>query len=234
ASGGAPRPVEHVRRIAQDMPATHPVIGYGLTETNATGCGNFRENYINHPDSTGKVSQPLAELAIMDDAGNHLPLGHHGEIAFRTVCNFKYYWNRPEDTQAAFTADGFFRTGDIGYVDEEGYLTIVDRKKDIIIRGGENISSPEVEAACYEHPAVKECAVFGLPDPRYGEIPGAVVHVHEGEELTARVLCDFLKTRLAPFKIPAHIWFSEKQLPRLGTEKIDKRALREMYRKMPP
>lgn len=230
ASGGAPRPVEHVRRIIEEMPGIHPVIGYGLTETNAVGCGNFRENYANHPGSTGKVSKPLVEMAILDDAGNALPKGQHGEIGFRTVCNFKYYWNRPEDSAATFTADSFFRTGDIGYIDAEDYLIIVDRKKDIIIRGGENISSPEVEAALYEHPAVKECAVFGLPHPRYGEVPGAVVHLHGSEQLTAEALCGFLKDRLAPFKIPAQFWFSKTQLPRLGTEKIDKRKLREMYR----
>ncbi|MCF8709995.1 class I adenylate-forming enzyme family protein [Rhizorhapis sp. SPR117] len=181
-----------------------------------------------------KVSQPLVELAIVDEAGKHLPTGQHGEVAFRTVCNFKYYWNQPDDTEAAFTADGFSRTGDIGYVDEEDYLYIVDRKKDIIIRGGENISSPEVEAALYEHRAVKECSVFGLPDLRYGEVPGAVLHLHESEAVTTQALYDFLEGRLAPFKIPVQTWFSEKQLPRLGTEKIDKRILREMYRKMLP
>lgn len=230
ASGGAPRPVEHVRCIVREMAGTHPVIGYGLTETNAVGCGNFREAYLAKPDSTGRATPPLVELAILDDAGRHLPIGERGEIAIRSVANIKYYWNRPEETATLFTDDAFLRTGDIGYLDGDGYLFIVDRSKDVIIRGGENISSPEVESAIYEHPAVRECAVFGLPHPRYGEVPVAVVHLNKGEALDAEALCAFLGERIAPFKLPERIWFSPMPLPRLGTEKIDKRALKEMYR----
>ncbi|MGN6269609.1 MAG: class I adenylate-forming enzyme family protein [Sphingomonas sp.] len=230
AAGGAPRPVEHVRRIKEEMGGAAPLIGYGLTETNAVGCGNWRENYLTKPDSTGRASKPLVELAIVDGAGEPVPQGERGEIAIRSICNFKRYWNRPEDSEAAFTADGFFLTGDIGYLDEDGYLFIVDRKKDIIIRGGENISCQEVEAALYRHPAVAECAVFGLPDPRYGEVPGAVVHYRPGEALTDEQLCEFLKPHIAAFKLPARLWVSPDPLPRLGTEKIDKVSLRARYR----
>jgi long-chain acyl-CoA synthetase len=230
AAGGAPRPVEHVRRIKEEMGGGAPLIGYGLTETNAVGCGNWRENYLAKPDSTGRASQPLVELAIVDGAGRAVAQGERGEVAIRSVCNFKRYWNRPEATQAAFTADGFFLTGDIGTLDEDGYLFIVDRKKDIIIRGGENISCQEVEAAIYRHPAVAECAVFGLADPRYGEVPGAVVHYREGEALTTEALCGFLGQHIAAFKLPARVWVSDGPLPRLGTEKIDKVALRARYR----
>ena len=230
AAGGAPRPVEHVRRIKEEMGGAAPLIGYGLTETNAVGCGNWRENYLAKPESTGRASQPLVELAIVDGAGAPVAQGARGEVAIRSICNFKRYWNRPEDTAAAFTADGFFLTGDIGYLDEDDYLFIVDRKKDIIIRGGENISCQEVEAALYRHPAVAECAVFGLPDPRYGEVPGAVVHYRPGKALTDEQLCDFLKPHIAAFKLPARLWVSPDPLPRLGTEKIDKVSLRTRYR----
>ena len=230
AAGGAPRPVEHVRRISEEMGGGAPLIGYGLTETNAVGCGNWRDNYLAKPDSTGAASKPLVEVAIVDGAGRHLPQGQRGEIGIRTICNFTRYWNRPEDTAAAFTADRFFLSGDIGYLDEDGYLFIVDRKKDIIIRGGENISCQEVEAAIYRHPAVAECAVFGLPDARFGEVPGAVVHYRPGEALTTAALCAFLSQHIAAFKLPAQVWVSEDPLPRLGTEKIDKVALRNHYR----
>ena len=125
---------------------------------------------------------------------------------------------------------GFFRTGDIGYLDEDGYLFIVDRKKDIIIRGGENISCQEVEAALYQNPGIAEAAVFGLPDARFGEVPGAVVHAAEGATLTQGEVQAFLGAHIAAFKIPARIWVSAAPLPRLGTEKIDKVALRQQYR----
>jgi long-chain acyl-CoA synthetase len=230
AAGGAPRPVEHVRRISEEMGDAAPLIGYGLTETNGAGCGNWRDNYLAKPESTGRASAPLIELAIVDDAGRPLPQGTRGEVAIRSIANFTCYWNRPEDTRAAFTPDGYFRTGDLGTLDEDGYLFIVDRKKDIIIRGGENISCLEVEAAIYRHPAVAECAVFGLADARYGEVPAAVIHYRDGERLTDAELCDFLARHIAPFKLPARIWASADPLPRLGTEKIDKGALRELYR----
>ena len=230
AAGGAPRPVEHVRRINEEMGGGAPLIGYGLTETNAVGCGNWRENYLAKPDSTGRASRPLVELAIVDGAGKAVAQGARGEVAIRSICNFKRYWNRPDATDAAFTADGFFLTGDIGYLDEDGYLFIVDRKKDIIIRGGENISCQEVEAAIYRHSAVAECAVFGLSDARFGEVPGAVVHYRPGEALSVEQLSAFLAEHIAAFKLPARIWTSDTALPRLGTEKIDKIALRQHYR----
>jgi acyl-CoA synthetase (AMP-forming)/AMP-acid ligase II len=227
AAGGAPRPVDHVRRIEAEMGGSFPLIGYGLTETNAVGTGNWRSNYLAKPDSSGRPSVPLVQLAIVDDAGRHLPQGERGEVAIRSICNFREYWNNPAATAAAFTADGYFRTGDIGYLDEDNYLFIVDRKKDIIIRGGENISCQEVEAALYAHPAVREAAVFGLADEKFGEVPVAVVYSEEpiGEEALAL----FLAQHIAAFKVPARIWFAPAPLPRLGTEKIDKVGLRATY-----
>ena len=230
AAGGAPRPVDHVRRIDAEMGGSAPLIGYGLTETNAVGTGNWRSNYLAKPNSAGRPGAPLVDLAILNDAGHPVDQGQRGEVCIRSICNFKEYWNRPDATAAAFTADGYFRTGDIGYLDEDGYLFIVDRKKDIIIRGGENISCQEVEAALYEHPAVAEAAVFGLADERFGEVPGAVVVVRDGETLTPDDLCAFLHQHIAAFKIPQRIWISEEPLPRLGTEKIDKVSLKATYR----
>jgi long-chain acyl-CoA synthetase len=229
AAGGAPRPIEHVRRIKDEMGGGAPLIGYGLTETNGVGCGNWRENYLAKPSSTGKASAPLVDLAILDDNGRPVAQGQRGEIGIRSICNFKEYWNRPEATTAAFTADRYFLSGDIGYLDEDGYLFIVDRKKDIIIRGGENISCQEVEDAIYEHPAVAEAAVFGLPDERFGEVPGAVVKYRDGAVLTVEELCAFLAAHIAAFKVPQRIWVSADPLPRLGTEKIDKVSLRAKY-----
>ena len=129
------------------FPDAQPALGYGLTETNAVGCGNFWDNYAAKPASTGRAQAPFVELAILGEGDAHLPAGERGEIAIRSAANIKGYWRNPEATAAAFTADGYVRTGDIGYLDEDGYLFIVDRKKDIIIRGGENISAAEVEAA---------------------------------------------------------------------------------------
>ena len=229
AAGGAPRPAEHVRRIGEEMGGSAPLIGYGLTETNAAGTGNWRSNYLAKPTSAGRPSVPLIDLAIVDDAGGKLPQGARGEIAIRSVVNFREYWNNPAATAAAFTADGYFRTGDIGYLDVDGYLFIVDRKKDIIIRGGENISCQEVEAALYTHPAIREVAVFGLPDERLGEVPAAVVWT-DGADVDEAAVRDHVASHLAAFKVPAHVWFEPAPLPRLGTEKIDKVGLKAKYR----
>lgn len=227
AAGGAPRPAEHVRRLHDELEGSPPALGYGLTETNAVGCGVFGENYVAKPSSTGMASLPLVDLAILDGAGTPMAQGARGEVAIRSVCNFTGYWNRPEASADAFTKAGYFLTGDIGYLDEDGYLFIVDRKKDIIIRGGENISCQEVEAAIYAHPNVSECAVFGLPDERLGEVVGAVVYAHD---VSDEALKTFLAEQLAAFKVPLQIWFAPEALPRLGTEKIDKVTLRKTYR----
>lgn len=229
AAGGAPRPAEHVAKIKDSFPEGFPLIGYGLTETNAIGCANFNENYLAKPGSTGKPSRPIVDLAILGEKGEALPQGQTGEIGIRTIANFLGYWNNPEATEAAFTKDGYFLTGDLGYLDEDGYLFIVDRKKDIIIRGGENISCIEVEQAIYAHPAIAECSVFGVADERYGEVPAAVYLPKDGKELSAQELREFLAPHLAPFKIPAQMWRAEGPLPRLGTQKIDKRAVRTAY-----
>ncbi|GAA3738502.1 acyl-CoA synthetase (AMP-forming)/AMP-acid ligase II [Sphingorhabdus rigui] len=229
AAGGAPRPVDHVKKIRKEMSWGYPLLGYGLTETNGVGCGNFTDNYLEKPTSTGPATKPLVEVQMLDDDGNVLPQGERGEVGIRTIANFNGYWNNEQSTRDAFTADGFFRTGDIGYLDEDGYLFIVDRKKDIIIRGGENISCPEVEAAAYEHDSIVELSVFGIADDKYGEVPGIVYQTKDGVELTEDELKAFLAPRLAPFKIPVHFWQVAEPLPRLGTQKIDRVALRREY-----
>jgi acyl-CoA synthetase (AMP-forming)/AMP-acid ligase II len=229
AAGGAPRPVSHVERLRQSFPNSQPALGYGLTETNAVGCGNFWDNYAAKPASTGRAQVPFVEVAILGEGDTHLPTHERGEIAIRSAANIKGYWRNEAATKAAFTADGFIRTGDIGYLDEDGYLFIVDRKKDIIIRGGENISAAEVEAALYGCEGVAEAAVFGIADERLGEVPVAIMHRREGSCLSEDELRSFLDGRLSAFKVPALMIFSETPLPRLGTGKIDRVALKQKY-----
>jgi acyl-CoA synthetase (AMP-forming)/AMP-acid ligase II len=226
-AGGAPRPISHVERLRKEFPKAQPALGYGLTETNAAGCANYWGNYAAKPASTGRAQKPFMEVAILGAEDGHLTTGEVGEIAIRSAANIKCYWRNPTATDALFTGDGYVRTGDVGYLDEDGYLFIVDRKKDIIIRGGENISAAEVEAECYACPDVAEIAVFGAPDERLGEVPVAVVHARNG--LSEEALRSFLEQRLARFKVPARFIFSAEPLPRLGTGKIDRRALRAQY-----
>ena len=230
AAGGAPRPASHVERLQAEFPKAQPALGYGLTETNAVGCSNFWGNYAAKPESTGRAQKPYVELAILGQDDVHLPNGERGEIAIRSAANIKCYWRNPEATDALFTKDGYVRTGDVGYLDEDGYLFIVDRKKDIIIRGGENIACAEVEAEIYACPAVAEVYVFGVPDERLGEVPAAVIFLHENSDLTEDELRAFLEQRIAGFKIPARYIFAEEPLPKLGTGKIDRLAIKAKYR----
>jgi acyl-CoA synthetase (AMP-forming)/AMP-acid ligase II len=231
AAGGAPRPIEHVDRIRKALPHAFPLLGYGLTETNGVGCGNLNENYLAKPGSTGTASRPLVDLAILDDDGKPVPQGQVGEVSIRSIANFLGYWDNEKATREAIMPDGYFRTGDLGYLDPEGYLFIVDRKKDIIIRGGENISCIEVESAIYAHPCIAEASVFGLPDEKLGEVPAAVYLAKEDCSASEDELREFLKAHIAPFKIPVRFWEVTEPLPRLGTEKVDKRSLRERYTK---
>jgi len=226
AAGGAPRPVEHLDRLREGLPGVWPSFGFGLTETNAAGTGIVREAAFARSDSPGRATAPLAEVAVFGEDGEQRAAGDIGEIGIRSIGNVLGYWNRPADNAALFTPSGHLLTGDLGYLDEEGYLVIVGRRKDIIIRGGENIASQEVEAALYALPQVRECAVFGVPDTRFGEVPVAYV-VADG--LDRATIDAAFKDRLAPYKRPATIIFSTQPLPRLGSEKIDKQALRARH-----
>jgi len=234
AGGGAPRPTEHVTKIKEAFPDGFPLLGYGLTETNGVGCGNFNENYLAKPGSTGTASRPMVALAILDNDGNPRAQGEVGEVCIRSAASFRGYWKNDKATKAAFTKDGYFRTGDLGYLDEDGYLFIVDRKKDIIIRGGENIACTEVEEAIYAHEAIAECTVFGQPDERFGEVPATVYLVQEGQSLTPTELREFLLSKIAPFKVPTEDFILEAKetLPRLGTQKVDKRTVKAAFADM--
>lgn len=227
-AGGAARPPDQVDKIAGTFRKSSPGIGYGLTETNALGAVNAGAFYLANPGSTGRVVPAVTEFRITDEHGEPLPLGERGELCIKSPANILAYWNKPEATAEAFV-DGWFHTGDVGYMDADGFVYIVDRIKEIIIRGGENISCLEVEAGIYSHPAVYEAAVFGLPDERLGEIVGAAIVLKEGAELTTTELQEFLAEHLASFKIPAHVWFRAEQLPRIASGKIFKRQLKADY-----
>lgn len=227
-AGGAARPPDQVKKITQAFRGSSAGIGYGLTETNAIGAVNSGKFYLAKPGSTGRVVPAVTEFMIMDEDGRPLPVGERGEVCIHSTCNVRGYWNKPDATAAAFV-DGWFHSGDVGYMDEDGFLYIVDRIKDIIIRGGENISCIEVEAAIYQHAAVDEAAVFGLPDERLGESVGAAVVLKTGCELDADELRSDLADHLAAFKIPLHIWFHQDKLPRIASGKIFKRQLKADY-----
>jgi acyl-CoA synthetase (AMP-forming)/AMP-acid ligase II len=225
SSGGAARPAEHVLTLAERFPQASPSAGYGLTETNAVGCVIGQDDYLQRPGSVGRPTAPLTKLRIVDSEGNELPQGATGEIWIRSPAVPAGYWNLPDATAETFT-DGWCHTGDVGYLDHDGFLYIVDRLKDIIIRGGENISCLEVEEALYSHPDIEEAAVFGLPDERLGEIVGAAVMTRSGEDLDVAQVREFLTDRLAAFKLPVHLWCHAEQLPRIASGKIDKKSLR--------
>lgn len=225
-SGGAARPPKHVAMLKDKFPDKDPGSGYGLTETNALGAINYGDSYVSRPGSTGKPIPPVLEIKLVDEDDNEVVQGERGEILFKGPQNVRGYWNKPEETDAAFTKDGWFRTGDIAYQDEDGYIFIVDRAKDIVIRGGENISCSEVEAALYQHPDVREASVFGVPDERLGEALATVISSKPGTSPDENELRAFLAAHIAKFKIPAYIWIQEEQLPRIATGKIAKKDLK--------
>ncbi|MFT4613959.1 MAG: long-chain acyl-CoA synthetase [Bacteroidia bacterium] len=227
-AGGAARPAEQVRKITSTFKKSAPGIGYGLTETNALGTVNAGAFYIARPDSAGRVVPAVTELRVIDEEGNVLSTGERGELCIKSPVNIACYWNKPEATAEAFV-NGWFHTGDVAYIDEQGFVYIVDRIKEIIIRGGENISCIEVEGAVYTHPGVLEVAVFGLPDERLGEIVGAAIVLKEGISMTDEDLRAFLYEHLASFKIPVHVFFRDEQLPRIASGKIFKRQLKADY-----
>lgn len=226
--GGSARPPDQVKKLTTTFKKSSAGIGYGSTETNALGSVNSGPFYEAKPGSAGRPVPPVTDIVVKDERGNTLPAGERGEVCIKSPANIIGYWNKPEATAEAFR-DGWFHTGDVGYIDDEGFVYIVDRIKEIIIRGGENISCLEVEAAIYDHPAVREAAVFGLPDERLGEIVGAAVVLKDGQQLSEEELRTFLREQLAAFKIPAHIWIREELLPRIASGKIFKRELKASY-----
>ena len=230
-AGGAARPPAQVGKIAGTFQNASPGIGYGLTETNGLGALNSGQFYIAKPGSTGRTVPPVTDIKVIDEAGEAVAAGESGEILIKSPANVIGYWNKPDATSKAFIK-GWFYTGDIGYLDEDGFLFVVDRKKDIIIRGGENISCIEVESAFYSYSGIKEVSVFGLSDNRLGEVVAAVVHLNDKVSLDEEDLRAHLSKQLAAFKVPKYIFQRENSLPRVGSQKIAKRQLRAEYEKL--
>ncbi|MFU8816450.1 MAG: class I adenylate-forming enzyme family protein [Pseudomonadales bacterium] len=224
--GGAAMAPEHARQIDGRLPTGSAGTGYGMTETNGLGSTISGAALLERPRSCGRPTPPLVQMKIVDEAGVELPRGATGEIWIRGPMNFRAYWNKPEETRATLT-DGWVHTGDVGHMDDEGYVFITDRAKDMVIRGGENIGCQEVEAIIYDHPAVSECAVFGLPDERWGEIVAAVVMRKPDHSLSEAELKAHVGAHLARFKVPELVWIQDEQLPRIASGKIYKRGLRD-------
>ena len=229
SGGGAPMPSSMVEQLRKLLPDKHFALGWGMTETSAGGTNIGDDDLEVRPSSCGRAA-PISEMKIVDDSGNEVPTGVDGELLYRSPMNIRCYWNRPEAT-AETIVDGWLHTGDIAHVDEEGLLYIVDRKKDMVLRGGENIYCAEVERVIYQHDAVYEAAVFGLPHERLGEELAAVVMPKPGHTLSVSELCEHVGQHLAAFKVPAVVLFRDEQFPRGATDKIHKRTLRDQVLK---
>ncbi len=226
-AGGAKRPPDQVRRIVETHPSIPPSTGYGMTETSGLGLRVSGAEYTAHPDAAGHLLPPLQDMQIVDEDGVALAYGQVGELVLKSPAVMRGYLNQPEATAAALR-DGWLRTGDLAKVDENGLVFVVGRKKDIIIRGGENISVLEVESALHDHPGVVEAAVFSVPDERLGEIVGVALHCRDSEGVELEELRAFLARRIALFKLPERLWLFFEPLARGSTEKIDRRAVRRI------
>jgi long-chain acyl-CoA synthetase len=220
-SGGAALPVEVLRQFEETFGCT-VLEGYGLSETSPVASFNHR----GRPRKAGSVGTPIAgvEMKVVDDHGRDLSLGEVGEIVIRGHNVMKGYWNNPQATADAIDGDGWFRTGDMARMDEDGYFFIVDRKKDVIIRGGYNVYPREIEDVLYEHPAVREAAVIGVPHDELGEEVAAVVALKPGSSVAPEQLRTYVKERVAAYKYPRHVWYVD-ELPKGSTGKILKRAI---------
>jgi long-chain acyl-CoA synthetase len=229
AFGGSPSADELQRKVTETFPNVRSTSNaYGLTETSSVATVISGPDAKRKPHSVGPPV-PTVELRIMDAAGRVLAPGETGEVCVRGPILMKGYWNKPEATAEAIDADGFLHTGDIGHLDDEGYLTITDRKKDMIIRGGENIYCVEIENRLVEHPAIADAAVIGVPHAELGEEVKAVVQVEpgaEGESLTADDVRRWAAAELADFKVPAHVELRNEPLPRNASGKLLKNVLR--------
>jgi len=223
--GGAPAPPELVRRLREAFPLGMPSNGYGLTETSALATMNSGQDYVDKPTSVG-LPTPVMDLKVVDKDAAELPAGEPGELWIKGPSVVRGYWERPEETAQSFT-DGWLHTGDVATIDEDGFVTIVDRAKDMVIRGGENVYSVEVEDVLYEHPEVLDATVIGLPHSVLGEEVVAVVLRRSGSELTEADLQAFVGERLAAFKVPSRVVFTDEPLPRNPAGKVLKRQLRE-------
>jgi long-chain acyl-CoA synthetase len=227
AYGGSPISPELIHRTRRLLPGLQLVQGYGLSET------GFLTGLQDHEHTDGRLAScgrpcPGIDLRVVDDSGNEVQPGQRGELVARGANVMQGYWNNPDETKRVFR-NGMFRTGDIGYRDADGYFYILDRLKDMIVTGGENVYCREVEAVLCEHPAVREAAVFGIPDPNWGELVTACVVLKPREVLSANDLMAFCRRSLANYKIPRRVEFLDTELPKSGSGKILKRVLRERF-----
>ncbi|MCR5874160.1 acyl--CoA ligase [Phenylobacterium sp. J426] len=229
AYGGAPSAPELVRKIAETFPGSQPGNGWGMTETTATFTSHLGKDYEARPDSAGPAA-PVGEMEIRDPADGRtvLPTGSVGELWVKGPQVVKGYWNKPEATAETFV-DGWLRTGDLARLDDEGFLFIIDRAKDMLIRGGENIYCVEVENVLYEHPDVMDAALIGLPHKTLGEEPAAVVSLRPGGQATEQELKDLVRSKLAAFKVPVKVAFWPETLPRNANGKIMKGELKVAF-----
>lgn len=223
--GGAPSPTSLVGKVNDKIKNGNPQLGYGMTETNAFGPAITGSDYLSHPTSTGRASWPMV-VEVRDENLKPVPTGQSGEIWFFGPMLIRGYWNRPDAT-AETIVDGWLRSGDLGRLDADGYVYVEDRVKDMILRAGENVYGAEVESAIYEHPAIHEAAVFGVPHERLGEEVGVAILVNDGMTLTPAELWTFLDEKIAKFKIPTQVVIMTEPLPRNAAGKFLKRELQQ-------
>lgn len=226
-SGGAATPARFSQLVRDKMDMAYPGTGYGMTENNATCSTCTGEAFHYKPKSSGILS-PIVDFKTCDENGNPLAKGDTGEIWIKSATVVQGYWNNEVATAETFV-DGWLRTGDIGYIDEENFVFLVDRAKDIIIRGGENISAAEIENCLYDHPAVWEVAAFSVPDPRHGEELAVSINCKPGQQTNQQEIQQFVKQRLAGFKVPSTVVFREAPMPRNAAGKIIKKEIRDNY-----
>ncbi|MGA1766448.1 MAG: class I adenylate-forming enzyme family protein [Ilumatobacteraceae bacterium] len=228
--GASPVAVETVRRFHQLFPGTAMIHLYGATELSPLTTALADEQDELGGPRERSCGQPVlgCRVAIIDSDGNHLPAGESGEVVVRGDNVMAGYWNKPEET-AAVLRNGWYRTGDVGWIDSQGFLFLVDRAKDMIVSGGENVYSTEVEQALMTHPGVLECAVYGIPDPRWGEAVAATVVAREGIDLTDTELVEHCRQLIAGFKVPRRIEVIADPLPKSAAGKILKREIREPF-----
>ena len=226
--GGGARTPKLVARVETSFKKGRPSIGYGMTETNAYGPGHAGDDYVSHPTSTGHVPTIVMDVEIRGDDDLAVATNEHGEIWMKSPTLIRGYWNKPEAT-AETIQKGWLRSGDVGRIDEDGFLYVEDRAKDMVLRAGENVYSAEVEAAIYDHPAVFEAAVFGVPHERLGEEVACVVVLRPGATLDADELRAHVASRIAAFKVPTLVAFSKDPLPRNPAGKFLKRELRATF-----
>jgi acyl-CoA synthetase (AMP-forming)/AMP-acid ligase II len=244
--GAAACPYEVLRKTIESFPGRALINAFGGTETASTIAALRAEDQVITGKETDEekekklrrlstsIGLPLddVEIQIRDEEGHSLPTGQIGEVMARGPRIMKGYWRDEEKTKKAFTPDGWYRSGDMGYIDEEGYIYLCGRADDLIVRGGENIGPDEVESVLYSHPKVEEAAVIGVPDVEWGQQVRAIIRLKKGEEATEEEIIDFCRPRLAGFKRPASVIFVAEELPKTSTGKVLRRELREKYAKV--